>query len=157
MSYLSKQDRDTQTVRRDDILDTIAKNITDREILNDIIESVESQIAAKASRLIPVVIPQIGSIVPNENKIDALSNNEYLNEMKRIKSPKEFEAFNREFITKRFLIRGKYKSRESLIRYGIKTNKKRATRLLREGMSEPTLMLYFYFFSQFLQTTNDYE
>ena len=154
---ISDEEREILIVKRKDILDTIAKNITDREILDDIIEHVESKIASKASNLIPVVIPQVGAIIPNVNKIDALDNNEFLNEMKARKSPEAYKIFNKEFIRERFKQRGKYRTRTTLIKYAIRSNKKRATRLLRKPVSEEYLNLYFYFFAHLKQISNNYE
>lgn len=155
--FVVKEEIKTITVTRDDILDTISKNVTDREILDDIIEHIEYKIRSKASNLIPVVIPHIGSIVPNENKLDAIENSQYLRLMKKSKSEADYKIFNKEFIKERFKLRGKYKTRRTLTKWSIRSNKARATRLLKTGISEVQFELYFYFFAHLEQVSCNYE
>lgn len=84
-------------VRREDIIATIRTSITDGEILEDIIESVERQVVARCAELGRVSIPYFGVFVPNEGKLDAIEHQHVMKVHRDTMSREEYMEFKKIF------------------------------------------------------------
>lgn len=81
---------------KDDIINTIAENITDAEILNDIISSVEKNAHEHICDGDWAALPLIGSVKPNA-RYESLRSNAYrLREAKQSMNREDYIKFKRE-------------------------------------------------------------
>lgn len=146
-------------VTREDIIATIRKDVTDGDIINDIIDNVELQIRQRAQALRRVAIPYIGSITPNEAKLDYTEHREVFAEKRRLLTTEQYTKFKRDFVRSRYRIRKGMRSKRIVTDKSIRLNSKRAELMFRSSkMSDRDIRTYFYFLA-YLQPVNmeDYE
>lgn len=82
-------------VPKADIIKTIQENVTDGEILYDIINSLEDYAKENIQNLKHVSLPYIGTIKPDLRKCSASRNAETLREAKETKTKSEYLVFKR--------------------------------------------------------------
>nr|DAS85441.1 MAG TPA: DNA binding protein [Crassvirales sp.] len=153
LSRFNAKDHPELIVTREDIINTIQENILDGEIINDVIENVEKQIRSRAESLRRVSIPYIGSIVPNENKLDIIEHRELMQSKQRELTKEQYQKFKSDFIRSRFALRKGMRSKRIVTDKMIRLNSKRAARMFRTNNSDKHIRTYFYFLA-FLKPVN---
>lgn len=134
-------------VRREDIIATIRTSITDGEILEDIIESVERQVVARCAELGRVSIPYFGAFVPNEGKLDAIEHQHVMKVHRDTMSREEYMEFKKNLLRERFKVRRGFRSRTIIINRTIRLNRNHADRILKRFRSDRWFRLYFYLYA----------
>lgn len=133
-------------VTKQDIIRTIRKNITDGEILEDIVCNIEDQVIERVGDMGRVAIPFLGSFIPNEGKLDALEHRQFMKEKRQQMDRQKFEEFRKDFIRKQCKSKRGYRSRAVIIARTIRFNKKRAIEILKKyGDDDVSYRLYFLF------------
>lgn len=133
-------------VTKPDIIRTIRKNITDGEILEDIVSNIEDQIVARVGDMGRVAIPFLGSFVPNEGKLDVLEHRQYMKEKRQQMDRQKYEEFRREFIRKQCKTRRGFRTKAVIVARTARFNRKRAIEILKKyGDDSISYRLYFLF------------
>lgn len=147
MSTIDLNEKRDLLVRREDIIATIRTSITDGEILEDIIESVERQVVVRCAELGRVSIPYFGAFVPNEGKLDAIEHQHVMKVHRDTMSREEYMEFKKNLLRERFKVRRGFRSRTIIINRTIRLNRNHADRILKRFRSDRWFRLYFYLYA----------
>lgn len=147
MPSIDLKEKRTLLVRREDIINSIRTNITDGEILEDIIDNVERQIVERCADLARVSVPFLGSFIPNEGKLDAIEHQAMMKANRDVMSEEEYAKFRYDFLKSRYKIRKGFRSKTIVINRTIRLNKAHARRMIKRYPNNRYFRLYFYFFA----------
>lgn len=81
---------------KSDIITTIRQNITDGEVMDDIINSLETTAAKSIIAKKWTSLPFIGNVRPNEERISVLKNMEHLKQASKILPKSQYLMFKKE-------------------------------------------------------------
>lgn len=147
MPTIDLREKKELLVRREDIISTIRTNITDGEILDDIVESIERQVVARCSELGRVAIPFFGAFAPNIGKLDAIEHQDIMKAHRDVMSKEDYEEFKFNHLRARFKVRRGLRSRTIVINKTIRLNKNHAARMVRKFKNNSDFRLYMWLFA----------
>lgn len=130
--------------RKEDIIQTIQKDILDGEILDDIISSLERSIAHGIAARQWVSLPYIGNISLNKGYISALNNRSKFDTAKKVMNKNQYLVFRKQIIKEEKLRIVREKNIEWFIRRAKEKHKKLHKELTkRYGESYANMYCYF--------------
>lgn len=142
---------------KSDIIDCIKQNISDGEVLDSIISSLERTIAKSIAIDHVVTIPYIGSIGPNYSKMSVLSNAKTLQEAAKNLTKDEFIVFRKQLsISEQQRLDRERRARYLMAMYKNRYKLQYRKRLKAKGELNATLYCYFLGLTVSVSTKQDY-
>lgn len=151
MSYIAKFPHggfEYTVYDRDDILATVKNNVTDPEVLEDIIKHLEKNIADYIAEGKWAGYPYLGSFKPKagRDKNETYERKKKINEAEKVLTPNQLLAFKRDLAKETIAKRGFERHRDFLINLSAKKNTEYYTKIrrkLRWSIEAKRLAVYF--------------
>lgn len=141
---------------KSDIINTIRQNITDGEVMDDIISSLESTAAKSIVNKKWTSLPFIGNVRPNEERISVLKNMEHLIQASKLMPKSQYLMFKKQLGKEERKRIAAQRTKRWLTERAIARNRKAYEELTKKhGENYASLWCYFRFLLHSFYDIND--